>query len=73
MIMGCKLYLANYYIFLAQFQLSDILLSLYASKQSYQLCFFRRLSGATVSLLCSGFSLLLQLACVTKYENPRGV
>lgn len=40
MIMGCKLYLANYYIFLAQFQLSKILLSLYASKQSYQLCSF---------------------------------
>lgn len=28
MIMGCKLYLANYYIFLAQFQLSEILLSM---------------------------------------------
>lgn len=40
MIMGCKPYLANYGIFLAQFQLSEILLSLCASKQSYQLCFF---------------------------------
>lgn len=35
MIMGCKLYLANCCIFLAQFQLSEILLSLPNSPINY--------------------------------------